>query len=35
MARADAFFVKPTTFPAFMQLGDLIKTAVLDNTERA
>jgi CheY-like chemotaxis protein len=29
---ADAFFVKPTTFPAFMQLGDLIKTAVLDNT---
>jgi two-component system cell cycle response regulator DivK len=30
---ADAFFTKPTTFPAFMQLGDLIKTAVVDTTQ--
>jgi CheY-like chemotaxis protein len=29
---ADAFFAKPTTFPAFMQLGDLIKTSLLDTT---
>jgi putative two-component system response regulator len=32
---ADGFFTKPTTFPAFMQLGDLIKTAVLDTTQGA
>jgi CheY-like chemotaxis protein len=29
----DAFFTKPTTFPAFMQLGDLIKTALLGPTQ--
>ena len=32
---ADAFFTKPTTFPAFMQLGDLIKTAVWDTPQGA
>ena len=30
---ANAFFTKPTTFPAFMQLGDLIKTTILDTTQ--
>jgi chemotaxis family two-component system response regulator Rcp1 len=29
---ADAFFVKPSTFPAFMRLGNIIKTLSVGNT---